>query len=128
MKKFLPWLLALLFVTAVYEYAWPTPTIHYYVFVVLHVAAGLILLGLCLLLLRKIWRDSKPAARVAWSLLCLGGITGFALIFTGALRNDFLLLYVHIGACVVGIILLLGNWVSAKNWRITRFEIGRAHV
>lgn len=126
MKKFLPWLLALLFLTAVYEYAWPTPTIHYYVFVVLHVAAGLIFLGLFLLLLGKIWRDSKPAAHVAWSFLGLGGVTGVALIFTGALRNDFLLLYVHIGACVVGIILLLGNWVSAKNWRITRFASGAA--
>ena len=119
-------LLLLLFFTALYEYAWPTPTIHYYVFVVLHVLAGLVFLALLLFLFGKIWRDSRFADRAGWSLLVLGGLTGTVLVFTGALRNDLPLFYIHIGTCVAGIILLLGSWVTGKDWRIARAASGAA--
>ena len=120
MKKFLSWLLLLLFLTAIYEYAWPTPTIHYYVFVVLHLVAGLAFFVLLLFLFHKIWSESSFAARAGWSLLVLGGITGIALIFTGALRNDFPLLYIHIATCLAGTILLLRDWAAGRNWHLAR--------
>ncbi|HKW89204.1 MAG TPA: tetratricopeptide repeat protein [Candidatus Acidoferrales bacterium] len=126
MKNFFPWLVALLFLTAVYLYAWPTPTIHYYVFVVLHLVVGLAFLALLLFLFGRIWRESKFTSRVGWSLLALGGCTGVALIITGALRNDFPLLYIHIGACLAGVVLLVGGWVTTKNWRFTGAASGAA--
>lgn len=108
-KRFLA-LLAVLFATAVYEYAWPTPTIHYYVFVALHLVAGVALLFLLFSLLGKVWRDSSLLDRSAWSFLTAGGCLGVALIFTGTLRNDFPLLYLHIFFCIAGVILIVGSW------------------
>ncbi|HVA71623.1 MAG TPA: tetratricopeptide repeat protein [Candidatus Limnocylindrales bacterium] len=116
MKKIVPGLLAVLLLTAAYEYAWPTPTIHYYVFVMLHLAVGIVFLSLLFVFFGKIWRDSKFIDRAGWSLLALGGGIGVALIFTGTLRKDFPLLDVHIIASAIGAILLLGAWVRRKNW------------
>jgi Flp pilus assembly protein TadD len=117
-------LLLVLFFTALYEYAWPTPTIHYYVFVVLHLLAGLALLALVPFLVSKIWRDSKIVVLAGWGFLALGGCLGVVLIFTGALQNDFPLLYLHIGSCLAGIILLFGSWAAGKNWRFARVASG----
>jgi tetratricopeptide (TPR) repeat protein len=112
-KRFLGLLAALLF-TAAYEYAWPTPTIHYYVFVMLHLLAGIAFLVLLFYLFGKIRRDAAPVDRAAWSLLVAGGCIGIALIFTGTLRNDLALLDVHILCSLAGVILLLGSWAQRK--------------
>jgi Tfp pilus assembly protein PilF len=126
MKKLGSALLLLLFFTALYEYAWPTPTIHYYFFVALHLLAGIALLVLLPFLLLTIWRGIKSTVRIGWSLLALGGCLGIVLIYTGALRNDFPLLYLHIGLCLAGIILLFGSWIASKNWRLARAISGAA--
>lgn len=110
-KRFLAPLIVLV-VTALYEYAWPTATIHYYVFVALHLLAGIILLSLLFFLFGRIWRESHPLDRAAWSLLVIGGCIGIALIFTGTLRNDLPLLYLHIFSCIAGVVLLLGSWMA----------------
>ena len=114
-KRFLGLLTTLLFITAVYEYAWPSPTIHYYAVVMLHLAAGLLLLLLLFMLSGRIWRDSHALDRTAWILLAAGGCLGIALVFTGTVRNDFPLLYLHIGFSVVGTILLAGSWAQRKH-------------
>ena len=114
-KRSLGLLFVLLF-TAAYEYAWPTPTIHYYALVALHLVAGILFLLLLFFLSGKIWRHSPALERTAWSFLVLGGGIGVALIFTGTLRNDFPLLYTHIIASILGVILLLGSCM-----RRTRF-------
>jgi Flp pilus assembly protein TadD len=126
MKKLAPALLLVLFLTALYEYAWPTPTIHYYVFVVLHLVAGLALFVLLPFLLTRIWLGAGFTARAGWSLLALGGCLGIVLIYTGALRNDFLLLYLHIGSSLAGLILLFGCWIASQNWRLARAASGTA--
>lgn len=115
-KRFLGLLATLLFITALYEYAWPTPTIHYYAVVMLHLAAGLLLLLLLLFLFTRIWRDSRALDRTGWSLLAAGGLIGVALIFTGTVRNDFPLLYLHIVFSSVGIILLAGSWLQHHHF------------
>lgn len=119
-KRFLG-LLAVLLATAIYEYAWPTPTIHYYVFVALHLIAGVTLLLLLFLAIGKIWRDCDLLDRVAWSLLIAGGGLGIALIFTGTLRNDFPLLYFHIFLCLAGVVLVAGSWLRRHLVTLPRF-------
>ncbi|HKV28278.1 MAG TPA: tetratricopeptide repeat protein [Candidatus Acidoferrales bacterium] len=114
MKKLRLGLLLILFFTALYDYAWPTPAIHYYVFVVFHLAAGIAFLFLLLVFSRNIWRNSTLLNRAGWSFLALGGAIGVALIFTGTPRNVFPILYVHIAACILGIALLLGSYVSRR--------------
>lgn len=112
-KRFLGLLIVVL-ATALYEYAWPTPTIHYYVFVALHLAAGIALLAALFFLFGRIWRESRALDRIAWSLLVIGGSVGVALIFTGTLRNDLPLLSAHIFCCLAGITLLLGSWMERR--------------
>ena len=109
-------LLLVLFFTAAYEYAWPTPTIHYYAFVALHFVAGIIFLLFLFFLSGKVWRHSGAVDRAAWSFLVLGGCVGVALIFTGTLRNDFPLLYAHIIASILGAVLLLGSWMRRTHF------------
>ncbi|MGH9715847.1 MAG: tetratricopeptide repeat protein [Candidatus Acidiferrales bacterium] len=110
-------LLYLLFFTAVVVYSWPTAAVYYYVLVALHLAAGLVFLGLLLFLLAKKQWDTRGRADLAgWSSLVLGGFLGIILGFTGAQRNDFPLLYAHIVLCVAGIALLLGSWAGRKGW------------
>ena len=114
MKKVRIGLLVVLFVTALYDYMWPTPTIHYYVFVVLHLAAGIAFLVLVCPFFRTMWRESGFMERAGWGLLLLGGAIGIVLIFTGTPRNKFPILYAHIIASVIGVILLLGSYVNRK--------------
>ncbi|HLJ42345.1 MAG TPA: hypothetical protein VKT50_12725, partial [Candidatus Acidoferrales bacterium] len=116
MKRLRLGLILILFFTALYDFAWPTPTIHYYVFVVLHLAAGIAFLFLLFCFFGNIWRNSTLADRAGWSLLALGGVIGLALIFTGTPRNDFPILYVHIIASLVGVILLLGSYANRRKW------------
>jgi Flp pilus assembly protein TadD len=116
MRKVFPGLLAVLLFTAIYEYAWPTPTIHYYAFVFLHLIGGIAFLLLLFFLFGKIWRDSRVVDRAAWSLLTLGGCIGVALIFTGTLRNDFPVLYAHIFSSILGVILLVGSWAQRRRF------------
>ena len=114
MKKTVLGLLLLLLLTAAYEYAWPTATIHYYAVVVLHLISGIAFALLLIFLFRKIWRNSPIVDRVGWSLLASGACIGIALIFTGTLRNDFPLLYVHIFGSLSGAALLLGAWIRRR--------------
>jgi len=119
MKKLRLGLLFILFFTAVYDYAWPTPTIHYYVFVALHLVAGIAFLFLLVFFFGSIWRNSTLIDRAGWSLLAFGGVIGVVLIFTGTPRKDFPILYVHIIASVIGIILLLGVYANRRKWLAT---------
>src|SRR5690348_8431024 len=114
-KRFLGLLATLLFITALYEYAWPTPTIHYYAVVMLHLAAGLLLFLLLLIMSASIWQDSHALDRTGWSLLAVGGFIGVALIFIGTVRNDFPLLYLHIAFSSAGVILLAGAWLQHRH-------------
>lgn len=114
-RKRFPALLLVLLLTAVYEYAWPTPTIHYYAFVLVHLVAGIAFVLLLFFLFGSIWRNSRRVDRTAWSLLALGGCMGIALIFTGTLRNDFLLLRMHIISSVLGVLLLFGSWACRNR-------------
>src|SRR5277367_1751912 len=102
MKRATTILLAVLFLTAAYLYAWPTASIPYFAAIIIHVLGGASLLVLLIFTLKKLLRSSPPASKIAWFLITLGGILGVALIFTGTRRTEWPLLYVHIAACLAG--------------------------
>ena len=114
-KRFLVLLLTAVVLTAVYEYAWPTPTVHYYAVVVLHLVAGAGLLLMLFVLSGGIWRESGSVDRAGWCCVAIAGCIGVGLIFTGALRNDFALLYTHIAFSAAGAVLLAGSGASKKH-------------
>jgi Flp pilus assembly protein TadD len=112
LPKFVSVAVFVLFVSAVYVYAFPAGTLVYAAVVLLHAGLGLIattcLLPFC-------WRYRKSRSRMSqlgWVLLTLGALLGVALIYLGTTRPLFKWLYLHIGLCALGLILLAADPVA----------------
>jgi tetratricopeptide (TPR) repeat protein len=116
MRRLISLLLATLFLTAAYLFAWPSANIPYFAGVIIHLGAGVLFLLTLAFALRSVWRGAALAARAGWILLALGGLLGAVLIFTGTRRGDWPLLYVHIGACLAGGALLASAWAAKRGF------------
>jgi Flp pilus assembly protein TadD len=117
-------LLAVLFITAAYVFAWPSANVPYFAAIVIHLLGGIALLVLLLFALAPLMRESLVEARIGWALIALGGILGAVLIYTGTRRVEWPLLYAHIGACVAGGAFLASAWAARKGFLAGGF--GRA--
>jgi Tfp pilus assembly protein PilF len=115
MRKFTRALLAALFLSAAYLFAWPSATVPYFGAVVLHLVAGVVFLFTLIFIFRAIWREASLLSRAGWLLLAFGGITGIALAYTGTPHSKWNLLYGHIAACVAGGALLLSDWAGKRG-------------
>jgi hypothetical protein len=116
MKRSASILLAILFLTAAYVFAWPSANVPYFGAVLLHFIAGVLFLVAMIFAMRPIWQAASPASRLGWILLASGGLIGAALIFTGTRRNEWSLLYTHIGLCVAGGALLASTWAGKRGF------------
>ena len=101
-----------LFLSGAYVYAFPSATVAYGAIVLLHLAAGVLLVWKLLPLLLRIFPGDSPAARLGWILLTTGAVVGLALIFTGTPRPLRPWLYAHIGLSLAGVVLLVGEWAG----------------
>src|SRR5260370_5562423 len=117
-NRALPLLIGFLVVSAIYLYAFPQANVFYAGVVLLHAAAGVV--TSVLLLLWLIWslflRQGEPMVRVGMILLFLGGILGLALIYTGALRTEWTLVYIHIGVSFLGAGLIAAARLGDHGW------------
>ena len=84
----LSWLLAFLFLSAVYLYAFPQTNVFYAVVVLLHVLVGLLLSLYLLVFLFRLLRDGSWMARLGWLLVAGSAGLGIVLIKIGALRAE----------------------------------------
>jgi tetratricopeptide (TPR) repeat protein len=116
MKRSASILLAILFLTAAYVFAWPSANVPYFGAVLLHFIAGVLFLVAMISAMRPIWQAASPASRLGWILLGSVGLIGAALIFTGTRRNEWSLLYTHIGLCVAGGALLASTWAGKRGF------------
>ena len=123
MRRAVAMLLAILFLTAAYIYAWPTASVLYFAAVIVHALGGVALVVLLVLALEKILVRAAPATKAGWFLIAFGGTLGVMLIFTGTRRTEWPLLYVHIAACVVGGALIVADWMGHHRG----FAIGAHH-
>ena len=108
-------LVGFLVLSAIYLYAFPQANILYEAVVLLHSLAGVVASVLLLCWLGRAWRQGEPLVRAGILLLFLGAIPGLALIYTGALRSEWTLVYVHIGLSFLGAGLLVAirmSWLS----------------
>jgi Tfp pilus assembly protein PilF len=121
-RRFGAILLAVLFATAAYLFACPSANVPYFGAVILHLLAGIALLIFLLFALRGILRGASITSRIGWVLIAIGGVLGAVLVKTGARRDEWTLLYTHIGACVAGGALLASAWAGNRGF-LTR---GRA--
>jgi tetratricopeptide (TPR) repeat protein len=84
--------------------------------VLLHAVAGVVASALLLLWLVRSWRQGEPLVRVGMVLLFLGAIPGLALIYTGTLRTEWPLVYVHLGLSFVGAGLIVAARMGDRGW------------
>src|ERR1700733_2888287 len=89
-------LLVFLFVSAVYLYAFPQPSVFYATVVLVHAVLGAIAAILLAVFLFRLLRDQGIALRVGWVLVAGGAVAGVILLKTGTPRVEWNLLYVHI--------------------------------
>jgi Flp pilus assembly protein TadD len=116
MRRLTMMLLAILFVTAAYLFVWPAANIPYFAAVILHLLAGIVLLIFLVFTLRGILRSGSTTSRIGWILIAIGGVLGAVLIKTGTRRDEWPLLYTHIGACVAGGALLASAWAGKRGF------------
>ncbi len=121
MNRLLSLLIGFLVVSAIYLYAFPQANVFYAGVVLMHALAGVIVTIWVLLWLQRSWKSGSPLLRFGMSFLLLGAVPGLALIYMGALRSHWTLVYVHIGISFLGVSLLI-----ADGW--DRFPKPRIHA
>jgi len=102
MNRALRLLIAFLVLSAIYLYTFPQANVLYAGVVFLHAIGGVIAAVLILVWLVRSWRQREPMLRAGMVLLFMGAIPGVALIYTGALRSHWNIVYVHIGLSFLG--------------------------
>jgi Flp pilus assembly protein TadD len=102
MNRALRLLIAFLVLSAIYLYTFPQANVLYAGVVFLHAIGGVITAVLILVWLVRSWRQREPMLRAGMVLLFMGAIPGVALIYTGALRSHWNIVYVHIGLSFLG--------------------------
>ena len=120
MRRLIVVLLAVLFVTATYLFVWPAANVPYFAAVILHSLAGIALLIFLAFALRGILRGASMTSRIGWILIAIGGVVGGVLIKTGTRRDEWPLLYTHIGACAAGGALLASAWAGQHGFLANR--------
>jgi Tfp pilus assembly protein PilF len=102
MNRALSLLIGFLLASAIYLYTFPQANVFYAGVVLLHAAAGVVASVWLLLWLLRSWRQGEPLVRIGMILLFAGAIPGLALIYTGALRTEWTLVYVHLALSFLG--------------------------
>ncbi len=109
-------LIVFLAVSAIYLYAFPQANVLYAGVVLLHAVAGVVASVLLLLWLVRSWRDGELLVRAGMGFLFLGSIPGLALIYTGALRAEWPIVYIHLGLSFLGAGLIAAARLGNRRW------------
>ena len=115
MNRALTLLIGFLVVSAIYLYAFPQANVFYAGVVLLHAVGGVVAAVLLVLWLVRSWRQGEPLVRAGMVFLFGGAILGLALIYTGALRTEWTLVYFHLGLTFLGAGLIAASrlgWLS----------------
>jgi len=116
LRRWIIFLSAALALSAVVLVAFPAPALTYEAVVVFHIVGGAALMALALPTWKRLMAGKTMLERVGWSVLLGGGALGVALLFTGALRNDWPLLYTHEVVSALAIAVLLSVWLGHRGW------------
>jgi len=115
MNRALSLLIGFLVASAIYLYTFPQANVFYAGVVLLHAVAGVVASIWLLLWLLRSWRQGEPLVRIGMILLFAGAIPGLALIYTGALRTEWTLVYVHLALSFLGAGLIFAARVGAAR-------------
>jgi len=117
MNRVLSLLIGFLFVSAIYLYTFPQANVLYAGVVLLHALAGIALSVWLLWWILRSWRRSDFLVRAGMVLLFLGAIPGLVLLYTGALRTEWNLVYVHLVVSFAGAGLIIAARLGGgRGW------------
>jgi hypothetical protein len=116
---------ALLLVNSAYLAAYATPSLFYFVNLILHVGLGAVLAIIGASILRR--ARSSPALMAAAPLLAVGAASGFYLTVVGALLRNRWLLQIHIASAAVGALALV-VWLLQRASRSPERLVRRAAI
>lgn len=114
-RKWFSAALVTLFVSAVYLYAFPAPTIFYAAIVLLHTAIGVIVSFALIPVFLRRFRTWSIAERAGWAIFAVGAIAGLILVYTGTPRSDWNLLYAHIALSAIACAVLAAIWLAKRS-------------
>jgi tetratricopeptide (TPR) repeat protein len=112
----LPWLIALLTISAAYLYAFPQPTIFYAGVVLAHALGGIVAVVLLVPIFYRLLRSSSPLVRAGWMFIAASAVLGIILIKTGTARAEWKWLYLHIAISLAGVALLIAGKLGRSGW------------
>ena len=118
-------LVVFLFVSAVYLYVFPTPTLTYVAAVLLHAGFGLLTVLFLLPKLPQIFSPKNLKEHMGWLLISLGAALGLALFFIGTSRPKWNWMYAHEALSFAGAAILAAYWAGTKGW-LTKSYAARA--
>ena len=116
MRRLLIALCVALAASAVYLYAFPTATLIYEAVVVLHIFAGCLFVVSVIPGMGKLLRGRSRLEQAGWIVLTLGGIAGAVLVFTGARRQQWSILFTHEMVSMLAVAILLAVWAGNRGW------------
>ena len=109
-------MLAFLFFSAIYLYAFPQANVLYAGVVLMHAFVGLIASFYLLILLYRLLREGSWMDRLGWLLVSGSAALGIVLLKIGALRADYNWLYIHIVLALAGCGILFAGWAGRRGW------------
>jgi Flp pilus assembly protein TadD len=115
-SRFLSGLLAFLFISAVYLFAFPQANVFYAVIVLLHLLAGVTVSVWLVPVLRRSLKVRTPGSALGWAFLAAGAAVGLVLAYTGTPRSHWNLLYLHIILSTVSLGILFAAWAGRRGW------------
>ncbi len=105
--------------SALYLFAFPAATIFYECIVLLHIVGGAIFLVIAVPWAARLMRGRSLWEKIGWAAMLFGGAAGAAILFTGARRNMWPLLYTHevvsIAACALLLSAMTGRVESLRR-------------
>jgi tetratricopeptide (TPR) repeat protein len=102
--------------SALYLFAFPSATIFYECVVLLHIFAGAVFLVFAVPWITRLTRGRSVWEKLGWCILLLGAAFGAVIIFTGARRSMWPVLYTHEVVSAAGIAVLLFIWTGNRGW------------
>ena len=101
--------------SAIYLFAFPSATLVYECIVLFHIVAGAVFLVLGVPWMARLMRGRSAWEKLGWAVLLLGGAFGAVIIFTGARRPMWPVLYTHEIVSVAGCAVLLFVWAGRQG-------------
>src|SRR5436309_9300495 len=105
-------LVVVLFISALYLYVFPSPTLIYIGVVLLHAGVGVLAVLFLIPRLLEIVRRRD----LGWLFITGGAATGIVLLIVGTPRPFWNWMYAHIGLSFAGVAFLAARWVGSKGW------------